>query len=407
MRKIFLKNPNFYILILLCRIKLKNIYKCVDILRIVVYTLSCKVIQIKRIFIYMANYFSERDKTMTRRLRELRDELPEFCDDFFVGIEPQTTTLTRLNYAYDLRIFFDYLLKNVRTFRKYDNVLDFTVDDLSRVTLGNLEAYLEYLSYYEFDGREYTNGDKGKARKISTVRTFYKYFFNHDRIPANIAAKLTMPKQHDKDIIRLEHREVERILDAAENGNGMSHHQRMIQRNTKSRDVAILTLLLGTGIRVSECVGLNLGDIDFETNAFTVTRKGGNRAILYFGDEVASALTEYIEGERKALVERCEKLNVPDKDALFLSLQVNRISVRAVENLVKKYALEAAPLKKISPHKLRSTFGTNLYRATGDIYMVADVLGHRDVNTTKKHYAAIEEDHRKRAAQVIKLRKDD
>lgn len=352
----------------------------------------------------MANYFSERDKTLTKRLREIRDVLPEFCDEFFVGIETQTTVLTRLNYAYDLRIFFDYLLKNVRAFKGYKDITEFCVDDLSKITLTNLESYMEYLSYYEFDGQEYTNGERGKARKISTVRTFFKYYFNHDRIPSNIAAKLTMPKQHDKDIIRLEPREVERILDAAETGMGMSEHQRKIQRNTRSRDVAILTLLLGTGIRVSECVGLNLNDIDFETNAFTVTRKGGNRAILYFGDEVAEALSNYIEGERKALIDRCEKVSIPDRDALFLSLQVSRISVRAVENVVKKYAVSAAPLKRISPHKLRSTFGTNLYRATGDIYMVADVLGHRDVNTTKKHYAAIEEDHRKIAASVVRLR---
>ncbi len=352
----------------------------------------------------MANYFNERDKSVTRRLREIRDTLPEFCEEFFVGIEPQTTALTRLNYAYDLRIFFDFLLHNVRAFRGYKDVTEFTIEDLSKITLVNLESYLEYLSYYEYDGKEYTNGDKGKARKISTVRTFFKYFFNHDRIPSNIAAKLTMPKQHDKDIIRLEHREVERILDVAETGDGMSEHQRKIQRNTRARDVAILTLLLGTGIRVSECVGLNTSDIDFETNAFTVTRKGGNRAILYFGDEVADALKYYIYGERQALINRCEKVEIKDRDALFLSLQVHRISVRAVENLVKKYAIAAAPLKKISPHKLRSTFGTNLYRATGDIYMVADVLGHRDVNTTKKHYAAIEEDHRKIAAQVVKLR---
>lgn len=355
----------------------------------------------------MANYFKERDKNVNMRLREIRDSLPEFCEDFFVGIEPQTTTLTRLNYAYDLRIFFDYLLKNVRAFRSYKDVYDFTVEDLNKITLGNLEAYLEYLSYYEFEGKEYSNAEKGKARKISTVRTFFKYYFNHDRIPSNIASKITMPKLHDKDIVRLEHREVERILDSAETGAGMSEHQRKIQRNTRARDVAILTLLLGTGIRVSECVGLNIADIDFETNAFTVTRKGGNQAILYFGDEVNEALSYYIEGERKALIDRCPKIEVSDKDALFLSLQVKRISVRAVENLVKKYALEAAPLKKISPHKLRSTYGTNLYRATGDIYMVADVLGHRDVNTTKKHYAAIEEDHRKIAAQAIKLRNGD
>lgn len=118
---------------------------------------------------------------------------------------------------------------------------------------------------------------------------------------------------------------------------------------------------------------------------------------MYFGDEVADALKTYIDTERKALIDRCQKMNVGDTDAVFLSLQVTRLSVRAIQNIVKKYAQTAAPLKKISPHKLRSTFGTNLYRATGDIYLVADVLGHRDVNTTKKHYAATEEDHRKLA----------
>ena len=92
---------------------------------------------------------------------------------------------------------------------------------------------------------------------------------------------------------------------------------------------------------------------------------------------------------------------------MFISLQNKRISIRAVENLVKKFAQIASPLKKISPHKLRSTFGTNLYRETKDIYIVADVLGHKDVNTTRKHYAAINEDMRKSVANVLQLRKDD
>ena len=95
------------------------------------------------------------------------------------------------------------------------------------------------------------------------------------------------------------------------------------------------------------------------------------------------------------------------ENAFFLSLQKKRISQRAVENMVKKYARVAAPLKKkISPHKLRSTFGTNLYRETGDIYLVADVLGHTDVNTTRKHYAAIAEDRRRIAAEKTVLRDD-
>lgn len=355
----------------------------------------------------MSNYFKDRDKENTERLAEIREQLPEFCDEFFVGIEPQTTVLTRLGYAYDLRIFFDYLLKRVTAFKLKKDVKNIELRDLEGVTLTHLEAYLEYLNYYEFEGKEYSNGEKGKARKISTVRSFFKYFYSKDKLSQDVASKIKVPKQHEKDIIRLEQNEIGKILDAAEDCEGVSDHQRKILKNTRARDVAILTLLLGTGIRVSECVGLNLNDIDFDTNGFTVTRKGGSRAILYFGDEVKQSLLYYIEGERKALISRSEKLNIEDKDALFLSLQIKRISVRAVENLVKKYAQIASPLKKISPHKLRSTYGTNLYRATGDIYMVADVLGHRDVNTTKKHYAAITEDHRKAAADAITIRPDD
>ena len=83
-----------------------------------------------------------------------------------------------------------------------------------------------------------------------------------------------------------------------------------------------------------------------------------------------------------------------------------RISVRAVEILVKKYSSLVTTMKKITPHKLRSTYGTSLYRETGDIYLVADVLGHKDVNTTKKHYAAIEEDRRRKAANIVKLRNE-
>ena len=157
-------------------------------------------------------------------------------------------------------------------------------------------------------------------------------------------------------------------------------------------------MFLGTGIRVSECVGLNLNDVDFENNAFKITRKGGNQTILYFNDEVKIPLIAWIEERRLWLG---EKSNEP---ALFLSLQKKRICVRAVQKLVKKYSATASPLKKITPHKLRSTFGTSLYQETGDIYVVAEVLGHKDVNTTKKHYASMNDERKRNAANKVKLR---
>ena len=184
-----------------------------------------------------------------------------------------------------------------------------------------------------------------------------------------------------------------------ENGEELTETEKRYHRVTKTRDLALLTLLLGTGIRVSECVGLNLNDVDFKNGGIRIVRKGGYEAVVYFGEEVEDALLDYWD-------ERTHKTAATGhEDALFLSMQNKRISVRAVEKLVKKYASKVTSLKKITPHKLRSTYGTNLYRETGDIYLVADVLGHKDVNTTRKHYAAQQEENRSRAAKAVKLRK--
>ena len=188
------------------------------------------------------------------------------------------------------------------------------------------------------------------------------------------------------------------FLDEVENGSNLSKGQKKYHSHTQKRDLAIVTLMLGTGMRVSECVGINKNDINFDSNAVKVTRKGGNEVILYFGEEVREALIDYIE----------ERKNNPadTEDALFISMQGKRINVRTVQNLVKKYAKASVQIKNISPHKLRSTYGTNLYNETGDIYLVADVLGHADVNTTRKHYTATEVELKRKAARKISLRKD-
>ena len=149
---------------------------------------------------------------------------------------------------------------------------------------------------------------------------------------------------------------------------------------------------------MSECVGIDINDIDFKNTGIKIRRKGGYEAVVYFGEEVEKALLDYIE-ERKHIIPHDGHEN-----ALFLSLQKKRIGVRAVEKLVKKYASLITNLKKITPHKLRSTFGTNLYKESGDIYLVADVLGHKDVNTTRKHYAAQDDENRRRAARMVTLR---
>ncbi len=348
----------------------------------------------------VSDYFQSRNRQSIQKLRQLQSELPYFCSEFFIGIEQTTSYLTRLNYAYDLRVFFDFLINEVEEFHHYESPRQIKLRDLNLLSPSHLEMYLSYLSSYTFQGRECANQEKAKARKLSSIRSMLKYFYRKEDLKENISDRVRMPKLHDKEIIRLESDEVSDILNLAESrGERLSGRQKSFHERTRLRDSAMLTLFLGTGIRISELVGLNNEDINFQNNSFIVTRKGGNKTILYFSDEVADALYKYLE----------EKRACPDKmkdNALFLSLRNTRISVRAVEILVKKYAGISAPLKKITPHKLRSTYGTKLYQETHDIYVVADVLGHKDVNTTKKHYAAISDDIRRNAATKVKLREN-
>lgn len=341
-------------------------------------------------------YVQRNNKNLEVIERLLSEELPAFCFDYFVAIENQTSTLTRLNYAHDLKIFFYYMQEKV--FRGKKLIRDFTLDDLESITNADIEYFLGFLSHYRYGGREHNCNERAKARKLSSVRAMFKHFFNRGLIAVDNSAKVATPKLHEKPIIRLEQSEVYSIISTAESGDGLSPHQRAYHEKNKVRDCAILMLFLGTGIRISELVGLNNTDINFENNSFIVTRKGGSRSILYFDGDVAAALLRYIEQK-----EEQQKVSREDADALFLSNKNRRITVRAVENLVQKYAKIVSPLKKISPHKLRSTYGTQLYRATGDIYIVADVLGHKDVNTTRKHYAAISDDTRRSVVGKVKL----
>lgn len=346
------------------------------------------------------DYAGAQYKEYTIMLRERIKEMPSFCAEFFRGIENDTLVRTRFAYAGDLLLFFKYLVSNVDRFQNC-MISSLTLADLDSISVTEIEMYLEYISLYcDNDEREKSNNERAKARKLSALRSLYKYFIKKEKLKRNSPALVDLPAIHDKAIIRLEPNEVADLLDIVESGKGLSGRQNEYHQLTQKRDFAILTLFLGTGIRISELVGIDMDDINFSANEFSIIRKGGNQDILVFGDEARTALLDY-------MLQRETISALPGhENALFLSLQKKRLTVRAVENLVKKYAQIAVPLKKISPHKLRSTYGTMLYRETGDIYLVADVLGHKDVNTTRKHYAAISEDRRRLAAKVIKLHPD-
>ncbi|MBR4530318.1 MAG: tyrosine-type recombinase/integrase [Lachnospiraceae bacterium] len=344
-------------------------------------------------------YHITQDKQNIRKLREVLATLPAFCKQYFRSIDDTTSARTKLAYAYDLRTFFNFLHDSNPSLSG-TAVKDFPLTLLDQITREDIEEYIEHIALYQKEDRELSNDEHGKARKLSALRSLYAYFFKCELITTNPSVLVNMPKMHEHAIIRLEPNEVARMLDEVEQGGKLTKQQSRFHKITRDRDVAMISLLLGTGIRVSECVGLDLNDIDFDVNGIRIHRKGGYEAIVYFGDEVEEALKTY-------LVTRNEiNPQAGHENALFLSIQNRRITVRAVENLVKKYAQTVTTLKKITPHKLRSTYGTSLYQETGDIYLVAAVLGHKDVNTTRKHYADIDDQNRRMAARKVKLRKE-
>jgi site-specific recombinase XerD len=323
-------------------------------------------------------YAVQRDNDNLEALKRYIDKLPPFCSQFFMGIAQTKSVLTRFNYAVDLYIFFSFLTKEVECFAN-KSFSDIGADDLNKIKIGDIEMYLSYLSHYTLDGREHINGEQGKMRKCASLRSFFKYFYRREEIDENIMTKVDMPKVHEKEIIRLNNEEVQNMLTlSAEN----------------PRDNMIICLFLLSGIRVSELVGLDCGDINLDEGAFLVTRKGGKRTILYMGEQLREKFTEYFTNHFE---------KNPRKETPVFHKCGRRLNVRTIVNIIHKYAAAAAPLKKISPHKLRSTFGTNLYRATGDIYTVATVLGHSNVDITKKHYAAITDDIIKNASNAVKI----
>ena len=344
-------------------------------------------------------YHEQLNIDIELKIREMLRELPPFCKEYFIGMESSTQARTRMAYAYDLGVFFHYLHEANPICKKME-IRDFPLSILDQITPMDIEEYLYQIRFYEKDGTEHTNDERGVSRKLASLRSFYNYYFRKELIEKNPAELVKMPKLHEKNIIRLDVDEVVKFLDEVDTGEDLTERQKSFHQKSRVRDLAMMTLLLGTGIRVSECVGLDVDDVDLNNNGIKVHRKGGAETVVYFGEEVREALLPYLE-EREHMTALTGHTN-----ALFLSRQKKRITVRSVELMVKKYAQLVTNLKKITPHKLRSTYGTSLYRETGDIYLVADVLGHKDVNTTRKHYAAQEEDRRRAAAKAVHLRRD-
>ena len=344
-----------------------------------------------------SEYNKQKDLNYRYKLKGLKQELPGYTYEF-LDEKAQRNPNTAVSYAYDLRTFLIYLQEFCPAAKEYDTK-DIPLEILNNLSFQDINEYQKYLSAKDIDivGKNNLQNDiSGIARRMSALRTFYKYLCEHDYITNDATAGAIRQRRNSDDhvITRLTADEVDLLLTRVKNGNLGDKHQQKMRQNTRYRDYAVLTLLLRTGIRVSECVSLDINDFNFDEKSMRVVRKGKKEQMLYFDEQTKEALLDYIDFERPSYTDS------DDEPALFLSSRKRRLSVRSIQDMVSKYSEATLINKKVSPHKMRSTYGTALYNKTGDIRLVADVLGHKDINTTAKHYANIEEEHRRIAATI-------
>lgn len=331
----------------------------------------------------------------TKKLNEICRQLPDYVVSYLNARASNCRLSTRIAYAGDLVIFFNFLCETNPVIAS-DGPRSIPMDILDQLTFEDINEFQAYLDHgIRADGHMFTNTEAAKARRMSSIRSFFKYEYSHGYLkndPTAGAERIRLKK--DKMIERLNVDEVHTLMDSVINMRVTKTEQPFCKR-TNLRDTAILTLLLNTGIRISELVGLDVDDVDFKEMSVYVIRKGGKPDRVFFNDTVAGALNDYIEAERPVY------LPSKDEKALFLSNRKQRMKIRSIQEMIKKYGASALPQRTtLSPHKMRKTYGTALYDQTGDIKLVADVLGHDSVDTTARHYIDSSTEHKKRAAGV-------
>ena len=306
-------------------------------------------------------------------------EMPDFVTKYFNYLNAFTTPRTRVSYSYDIRTFLDWVYE-FHLNKSVPSVKDIKLETVYSFTSSEIADYYGYISGF--------GTTAGVSRKLCAISSMYEWFCVKNYIIANPCLLVKKPKsERSSRVIRMHDREVADFLNAIKNGDDrIPKASRKYLEKTRTRDYAIAMLLLGTGIRVSECVGIDFNHYHKKDEAHSfldVFRKGKVSAQLGLSSEVKEAFEAYLE-QRKLI----KPSNEADKDAVFLSLKGNRMSIHAVEAMITKYAKIVGCEYHITPHKLRKTYGTKLYELTGNINIVADKLGHRDVNTTRNHYIA-------------------
>ena len=303
-------------------------------------------------------------------MRELPDVLKSFKS---YKITIQNRSLKTVDeYLNDLDLFFRYIIASRNNVRldseEFDEIpiVDVDLDYVSSITTDEIYEFFNYTVEYRH------NKAKSRARKLSAIKSFFKYLTNRKMIKENPAVNIESPS--------INNRSLPKYLSIDESVSLLNAIQNDTESKTKDRDYAIITLFLNCGMRLSELVGISLNDIDRDLRSLRVIGKGSKERVVYLNDACKEALTRYLKVRATD-----NQIQIKDKNALFLSSRHQRISNKTVQYVVYKYLkLAGLEYKHFSTHKLRHTAATLMYQ-TGkvDVRVLKDILGHEQLNTTQ------------------------
>ena len=331
----------------------------------------------------MSQEYKEQQKFKdTEMTRQLLKQLPPFCTDYYIGRKIRLLPKSQLNYARKMSVFLEYLHQNNSYFQK-KTVKEITLEDLALLKPSDAREFVAWVLEQEAKPNSMRLNKTSTAENyIACLSSYWTYFCREEALSSNPFLAIDREKRKKKEVIYLAEDQKDAFKSVVSYGEGLTKKQLEFQQKNLLREVCICQVLLDTGIRVSELVGLNIEDVDLKNCKLNVQRKGDKPDVVYFSDETRHVLGEYLD---------FRNMYHPGKsqEAVFLvatgKFQGQRLGVRSVERLVKKYALAAhiPQAREITPHKLRSTFAMDMLRETGNIALVKEQLGHESISTTQ------------------------
>ncbi|AKL95374.1 site-specific recombinase XerD [Clostridium aceticum] len=334
-----------------------------------------------------------KENQIIERCLEIEAQLPDFMRDFFLYLKNGVALSTRLAYLEDIFFFCRYLVQE-SSLSQANTISEISIEEFNKINAKDINRFLgDYCSRYTMENSEYIkvmeNHNRALARKKSSLSVLFKFLFRDEIVEKNITDgfnPIRLPKPQPDAIKRLEIDEVAKMLEIVETGEVFTDKEKIYWEKTKLRDKAIIVLFVTYGLRVSELQQLNISSFNFNRGDFKIYRKRGKEVLMPLNKTCEKVIKEYVTKERSTET----SLDEMSKDALFLSLQNKRMTIRAIRNLVKKYtalALGTSRGQGYSPHKLRATAATSLIQQGFSIYDVQNLLDHDNVTTTQLYAA--------------------